>query len=86
MGEFSCNEVVCPVILAGQGIGPKELFKFLVETFSLPVRLGVIGGREGLGDAKDVAELRGEGSGELGPPVGDQLLGKSEALPDMVSI
>ena len=64
----------------------KELFEFLVEAFSLSISLGVISGREGLGDAKDAAELGGEGGGELGSPVRDQFLGKPKASPDMISI
>ena len=46
MVEFSCGEEFCPFLGVVGAEDPEISFNFLVGSFSLPISLGVIGGRK----------------------------------------
>jgi hypothetical protein len=55
VSKFGGAKIRGPISLVEITEGTEVLFKFLIKTFGLAIRLGVIGGRHGLGNTKEVA-------------------------------
>ena len=65
VGEFSKGNVLSPGSRVRATEGPKISFYFLVDTFSFPISLGVVGGGEGEFITEEFAQFFGEGGGKL---------------------
>jgi hypothetical protein len=84
ISELSEGEELVPIILSLIDEESKELFELLVDSFSLSISLGVVGGRGGKLDTSEEIELVSELSDELGAMIGDDSQRCSMQLPDMV--
>ena len=65
MGKFGKGDVLGPGSRVRAAEDPKISFYFLVDAFSFPISLGVVGGGEGEFITEEFAQFFGKGGGEL---------------------
>ena len=81
VGKIREGQEFIPVVLSLVHEDPDVLFQFLVETFRLSVRLGVVGCRRGGSNAQEFVQLLGEFRHKLRTSIGDNVCGESVEFP-----
>ena len=84
--EFSEGEELIPIILAFGDENLEVLFEFLINTFSLPIYLWVVGSKCSNLDPKQLAKFMHEFHNELGTSVKEDGLWESMELPEVVKV
>jgi len=86
VGKLRQREECVPVVLSLPDEETQVLFQFLVDPFRLSVGLRVVGGRRRGFDSQQSVQFLHEGSNELWPAVGNNLLREAVKFPNVPKV
>jgi len=86
VGELGEGQEGVPVVLSFPDEDPYVLFKLLVDPFSLPVHLWMIGGGRGGFDSEQLVEFLHEEGYKLGSAIRDHSSGEAMKFPDITQV
>ena len=80
VGEFGKGNVLSPGSRVRAAEDPEISFNFLVDMFSFPISLGVVGSGEGEFVTKEFPQFFGEGGGKLWSSIRDDFVIKAKSF------